>query len=290
MRRMRFFIRILLFFLSFLQKTLDSSPGEDVMLLAREVMIMKIKEVMKRTGLSEKSIRYYENMNLITPRLYERNGRSFRDYSEEDIRELQTVAILRKARFSIENIRRMKEDPAAIPGILTEYRDALEKSYDFLGALLRLLSSGQPERSSDLYELAESFEPCLSGVRLPEPDLKFNFRLLDRLEDERVRGISRIPLVRRFGWTKLYDGNDSKYCTELEMKLDATGIPNRVSSYTSAQRLIIQNSSNSMFPQVSRGPSVTNYGLQAKLLSDEKLDKYTLEVPTRYLTRAKAVL
>ena len=40
---------------------------------------MKIKEVAKATGLTEKTIRYYENRGLVIPQAKELNGRSFRD-------------------------------------------------------------------------------------------------------------------------------------------------------------------------------------------------------------------
>ena len=44
---------------------------------------MKIKEVARKTGLTEKTIRYYEHRGLVIPASTELNGRSFRDYSPE---------------------------------------------------------------------------------------------------------------------------------------------------------------------------------------------------------------
>ena len=63
---------------------------------------MKIKEVARATGLTEKTIRYYENRGLVIPAAKELNGRSFRDYSPEDVSALQAVSTLRKARFPVE--------------------------------------------------------------------------------------------------------------------------------------------------------------------------------------------
>ena len=45
---------------------------------------MKIKEVARKTGLTEKTIRYYEHRGLVIPASTELNGRSFREYSPEE--------------------------------------------------------------------------------------------------------------------------------------------------------------------------------------------------------------
>ncbi len=53
---------------------------------------MKIKEAARATGLTEKTIRYYENRGLVIPAATELNGRSFRDYSPHDV-ELSLIHI-----------------------------------------------------------------------------------------------------------------------------------------------------------------------------------------------------
>ena len=53
---------------------------------------MRIKEAARRTGLTEKTIRYYENRGLVLPDTEERNGRTWRDYTEDHIRLLEAVA------------------------------------------------------------------------------------------------------------------------------------------------------------------------------------------------------
>ena len=71
---------------------------------------MKIKQVSKLTGLTEKTIRYYESKGLITPDIHDLNGRSFRDYGKEQIAALNAVSVLRRARFTIEQIRDMQQN------------------------------------------------------------------------------------------------------------------------------------------------------------------------------------
>lgn len=62
---------------------------------------MKIKQAAELTGLTEKNIRFYEQENLIHPR---RVG-TYRDYSEEDIRHLKEIKLLRRLGVSLKHIR-----------------------------------------------------------------------------------------------------------------------------------------------------------------------------------------
>lgn len=61
---------------------------------------MKIKEAALATGLTERAIRLYEEHGLISPSVTVKNGRDFRDYTEENITRLKTIAALRRALFT----------------------------------------------------------------------------------------------------------------------------------------------------------------------------------------------
>ena len=99
---------------------------------------MKIKEVSKATGLTEKTIRYYENRGLVIPQAKELNGRSFRDYSEENVAALRAVSTLRRARFPVEEIVRMQKDPECIGEVLRDYEADVEEAYASLGRIREL--------------------------------------------------------------------------------------------------------------------------------------------------------
>ena len=66
---------------------------------------MKIKELSEITGLTKRTIRFYEDAGLIHPEKSNRNGRDFREYSQQDAELLREVIVLRKARFTIDEIR-----------------------------------------------------------------------------------------------------------------------------------------------------------------------------------------
>lgn len=66
---------------------------------------MTIKEVEKLTGLTAKSIRYYESKGLLT---VERNeGNSYRSYSDNEVNRLKWIKLFRYLDFSIEEIRQL---------------------------------------------------------------------------------------------------------------------------------------------------------------------------------------
>lgn len=66
---------------------------------------MTIKEVEKQTGLTAKSIRYYESKGLLT---VERNAENaYRSYSQKEIHRLKQIKLFRYLDFSIEKIREL---------------------------------------------------------------------------------------------------------------------------------------------------------------------------------------
>lgn len=66
---------------------------------------MQIGEVADRTGLSLRTIRYYEEVGLVTPST--RTSGGFRLYSEADVARLLLVRRMKPLEFSLEEMRRV---------------------------------------------------------------------------------------------------------------------------------------------------------------------------------------
>ena len=66
---------------------------------------MKINEVESLVHITKKNIRFYEEQGLLSPKRNSENG--YRDYSEDDVKILQQIKLLRKLGVSIEEIRQM---------------------------------------------------------------------------------------------------------------------------------------------------------------------------------------
>lgn len=73
---------------------------------------MLINEVCSMTGLSRKSIRYYEEEGLLNPKRNENND--YRLYDEDDINNLKIIKFLRELNVSINEIKKLKENELSL--------------------------------------------------------------------------------------------------------------------------------------------------------------------------------
>lgn len=146
---------------------------------------MKLKEICTETGLSRKTIRLYEEKGLLVPQKEYRNGREYREYSEADARTLKEIAILRRSWFTMEEIRRMQEDPENIREIFPQYRQWLEQQKTQLDGLLAAARSIDPEEITSVGALSAKMETEAGKLALPLMDIDPHFKYLDQLEEVR---------------------------------------------------------------------------------------------------------
>lgn len=144
---------------------------------------MKIKEVSERTGLTKKTIRYYEAEGLLSPEKQWQNGREYRNYSEADIQRLTKIAALRRARFSVEEIRHIHEVPGDIPEVFQSYRHRLQQEQVDLSAILAVINNITSETLTSEDTLISQMKPATVGLPLPAVDLDPHFRYLDEIEE-----------------------------------------------------------------------------------------------------------
>lgn len=79
---------------------------------------MNISEAADQSGLPAKTIRYYEEIGLVTPAARRTNG--YRDYAQQDIHTLRFLNRARNLGFSVEDCR----------ALMTLYTDRTRKSSD----------------------------------------------------------------------------------------------------------------------------------------------------------------
>jgi len=79
---------------------------------------LKINEVMKETGLTKKAIYYYESEGLIKPQKNPDNN--YRNYSEEDVRKLIIINILRRLDVPIKSIGDIIKNSVSIKEVLKD--------------------------------------------------------------------------------------------------------------------------------------------------------------------------
>ena len=85
---------------------------------------MIINDVEKITGLTKKSIRYYEEKKLISPK---RLDNDYRSYSEEDVRQLKKIKLYRYIGFSIKEVELLLEaDEEEVKTILQQNSNIID--------------------------------------------------------------------------------------------------------------------------------------------------------------------
>lgn len=85
---------------------------------------MQIKEVEKRTGLTAKAIRLYEDEQLIK---VNRSDNFYREYNEETVKQLFEIKLYRKLDVKISDLKRWKNKEVNIEDLLLECLDGYEK-------------------------------------------------------------------------------------------------------------------------------------------------------------------
>jgi DNA-binding transcriptional MerR regulator len=100
---------------------------------------MKINEACKRTGLSERAIRFYVEKGLITPKSQIINGRTTIEYSQADIELLRDIATLRNAEFSIADILAMQSSDEDVCRMIQKHCAELEQEQVLREELIREL-------------------------------------------------------------------------------------------------------------------------------------------------------
>lgn len=178
---------------------------------------MKLKEVCTQTGLTQKTVRFYEEKSLILPNSIMKNGRSYRDYTQENVKALQEIAILRKALFSLEEIYLMQQDPDEIPEILQNYTARICEMAVITEALSKTAKTLDTSTVTDISKLARAMDPAANTLPLPSYDRKPSFR---RIEDAETAELSRL---RR---DKAMRSGDSPFFLEQQQFTNRLGLFN----------------------------------------------------------------
>ena len=71
--------------------------------------MMTVKEISEKTGVSVRTLHYYDEIGLLRPEGTTEAG--YRLYSHENLKRLQSILLLRELEFPLKAIKRMLDDP-----------------------------------------------------------------------------------------------------------------------------------------------------------------------------------
>lgn len=98
---------------------------------------MNIGQAAKQTGLSTKTIRYYEQIALLSPAKRADNG--YRDYGEEDLETLRFLQRARNAGFNIDECRQLLALHHDKSRHSLHVKDLVQEKADYVAAQIREL-------------------------------------------------------------------------------------------------------------------------------------------------------
>ncbi len=120
---------------------------------------MQIKELAQRTNLSNKTIRYYEEIGLLPPAHRRPNG--YRDYGPVDVNRVKFVAAARALDFSLDDI-----------GEILDLRDRREAPCRVVLDLLQQKADEISQRIADLQRLETELRDLQKlGLTFPTDDV-----------------------------------------------------------------------------------------------------------------------
>lgn len=177
---------------------------------------MTRKEVCKAVGITVKTLRLYEEKGLITPEKEIRNGREYRDYSPELLKQLERIVILRRALFTMDEIKLMQSQPEKIPEIFHGYQNWLDQQTRQFQQLKAAAEQVRESSLASVDDLISELKSTASEMPLPRMDIKPNFKRIDQMEEpprhvvEQVNLDETIPSARVFRQVNLaMDGDKS---------------------------------------------------------------------------------
>lgn len=115
---------------------------------------MKIKEVCEKTGLTDRTIRYYIECGLLTPSNKQNYaGRKQFTFTREDVERLETIKTFRGAGFSVEQIKRLFQSRSSRE-VVQEHLRELEADRKKSERLYETLKKADMDREVSVEELA----------------------------------------------------------------------------------------------------------------------------------------
>ena len=144
---------------------------------------MTRKDVCKATGLTVKTLRLYEEKGLIIPERQYRNGREYRVYTPQLVEELQKIVMLRKALFTMDEIRTMQRSPDAIPQIFETYRQWLTVQEQTFRLLRQTAQNIDADSLTSLDGLVTDLQKAARQMPLPQMDRSPDFKHIDAMEE-----------------------------------------------------------------------------------------------------------
>ena len=134
---------------------------------------LKIKDVIDKTGLTDRAIRLYIEHGLVTPENQKSyTGRNNYNFTQADIDCFDQIATLRKADFSLEQIKTLKLGGESARDVLLEYLTAKQDSVVMGQRIIDALKDYSAQDSVTMESVCARIKESVENTPLPEVDRK----------------------------------------------------------------------------------------------------------------------
>ena len=136
---------------------------------------MKIKQVIKETGLTDRAIRLYIENELVKPEYDESyNGRKSIDFSENDVEQLKNIALLRKADFSIQEIKALQMGGETAQQTVKEYINRTNEKIQLSSEIIEKIGALADEENITVEIICEKLSSNLANEQVPTEDMELS--------------------------------------------------------------------------------------------------------------------
>ncbi len=134
---------------------------------------MKMKEVIEKTGLTDRAVRLYIDEGLALPDIEESySGRKSIDFSQSDVERLKNVALLRKAGFSIADIKSIVDDSSTAKNIVEKFIEQTEDNIAHETEIVEKLKGISFDEEVTLEKICSSLSETVEEKEVPSEDIK----------------------------------------------------------------------------------------------------------------------
>ena len=134
---------------------------------------MRIREVIEKTGLTDRAVRLYIDEGLVLPDIEESySGRKSIDFSEKDVERLKNVALLRKAGFSIADIKNIVDDNSTAKNIIEKFIEQAETDIAHKTEIVEKLKGVSFDEEVTLEKICSSLSASVNEKQVPSEDMK----------------------------------------------------------------------------------------------------------------------
>ena len=146
---------------------------------------MLINELAKLSGISTRTLRYYDEIGLLKPSHVEGNG--YRNYSQDEIDRLQQILFYRALDFKLDEIKVLLNNPSyQLKDALLKQQKLLKKKRANLDHLIVTIEKTISEMEGEITMTNEQKFEVFKNKLIEENEQQFGKEIRERYEEEQV--------------------------------------------------------------------------------------------------------